>query len=175
MTRFLPLTRGGWPAEVLCEVTVGTEPLCVKHRLLNGDVAVEMHLLDGRYSRDHESAYDLIPAPEPSEEALRAVVEALRILRAEPTCDPEDAFKAGLCAAYAIDGVTPQQQPDRVAELEAEVAKLRAEVDRYRNWTPSKAALDAARRVRWTSALQPTLAAFRHDFPDAQPGTGEQA
>ena len=170
MTRFLPLTRGGWQAEVLCEVTVGTEPLCVRHRLLNGDVAVEMHQLDGRYSRNYESAYDLIPAPEPSQ---AAVAEAMKVWR-NSTSRPEDAFKAGLCAAYAIDGITPQQ-PDRVAELEAEVAKLRAEVDRYRNWTPSKAALDAARRVRWTSALQPTLAAFRHDFPDAQPGTGEQA
>lgn len=162
MTRFLPLTRGGWPAEVLCEVTVGGVPLCVKHRLLNGDVAVEMHLLDGRYSRNYESAYDLIPAPEPSQ---AAVAEAMKVWR-NSTSRPEDAFKAGICAAYAIDGITPQQQPDRVAELEAEVAKLTAEVERYRNWKPSKAALDAAWQVRWGSALQPILTAFRHDFPE---------
>lgn len=181
MTRFLPLTRGGWPAEVLCEVTVGAAPLCVKHTLLNGDVSVEMHMLDGGYSRGYESNYDLIPAPEPSEAALRAAMEAWRQERRVL----KDAMKAGLSAAYAIDGITPQQQPDRVADLEAEVAKVTAERDearqeaeRMRAWKPSEGAAKAALSAWWheNAAWQDLLAAgFRHDFPGAQPSTGEQA
>lgn len=203
MTRFLPLTRGGWPAEVLCEVTdLRDFPLCVKHTRPNGNVSVEMHMLDGGYSRDYECNYDLIPAPEPSEAAVKAAVKMGRTVG----WTEEERVWAGLRAAYAIDGITPKQHPDRVAKLEEEVAKLtserdqarhddalrfvdwsdareeierlNAELDRYRNWKPSKEAASATclsayhHKEGWMAAL---LAGFRADFPDTQPGTGEQA
>ncbi len=183
MTRFLSLTRGGWPAEVLCEATVGVAPLCVKHMLPNGNVSVQMHRLDGRISLRGESPHDLIPAPEPSEAAVEAAVRADDEDRPYETI--AEAVRRRLCAAYAEDGITPQQQPDRVAEMEAEVAKLRAErdkaraeVERMRAWKPS----DAAAREAWSSRYlnvddwRDVLAAgFRADFPDTQPSTGEQA
>lgn len=189
MTRFLPLTRGGWPAEVLCEVTdLRDFPLCVKHTLLNGDVSVEMHMLDGGYSRDYECNYDLIPAPEPSVAAYEAARDAFQKdaeVQEHGWVLPMWVIGEMLRAAYAEDGITPQQQPGRVAELEAEVAKLlaerdeaRKEVERMRAWKPSGAAAQAAWSARWHESARwgtVLLAGFRTDFPDPQPGTGEQA
>ena len=110
------------------------EPVAWAHFAKNGNIRIWTSAAKEAVRIAKETGIELTPlyaAPQPDRATLRRIVDAAWNAATESEAVPATEWADRIIDSVISDGGTPQ--PDRVAEREAEVERLRKDAERYRH------------------------------------------